>query len=388
MAEFRHILCNFEKTTFVFPKNNLNGKNIEFKSDIIFQETKETSVSNTNTEPYLEFYLKYESDFESKIQLEPILSLTSERFTVYPIKYQKIWKNYKDQQKLNWVVEEVDLSKDRSDWENLLSHNDRIFLMHILAFFASADGIVNANIKLNVIDVIKIKEAECAYGKQFDMENVHGEMYSLLIETFIGDHELKEKLFNSIRTMPSIKRITEWCKKWIDSDKPYSHKLFAFGCVEAIFFSGPFASIFWLKTRSGGVMPGLRKSNKFIAKDENKHVELATIIYSYLKNRIREQIVYEIITEAVEIEDEFINASLPCKMLGMNAELMSEYIRYCADRYLVQMNYKKYYNAINPFEFMNKIDTFSKGNFFETRNDAYSDSKIDNPRIFHLVDEF
>lgn len=387
MTEFRYFLLESDDVELmVLEDTPEKSQNETVFENIIFVEYVEGPQTIEVTEPYLPSYLKYASDFESdEIQLEPILSLNSERFTVYPIQYQKVWNNYKGQQKLNWVVEEVDLSKDRSDWEKKLSQKDRIFLMHILAFFASADGIVNANIKVNLIDVVKIKEAECAYGKQFDMENVHGEMYSLMIETFIGDDELKDKLINSIKTMPSIKKMLDWCKKWIDSDKPYSHKLFAFGIVESVFFSGPFASIFWLKARSGAIMPGLRKSNKFIAKDENKHVELATILYSYLKNRITATIAYEIITEAVEIADEFINASLPCRLLGMNADLMSEYIRYCADRYLVQMKYNKYYFASNPFEFMSKIDTYSKDNFFEGRNDAYTDSKIDNPRVFEIL---
>ncbi|AVL94903.1 ribonucleotide reductase small subunit [Moumouvirus australiensis] len=356
-------------------------------SNIVFLENNSVGESLPEDEDYMLSYNKYVNDFENdKIIPEPILSIASERYTVYPIVYNNVWKNYKDQLKINWVVEEVDLSKDVSDWNNSLSENDRIFIMHVLAFFASADGIVNANIKENLIDVVKIKEAECAYGKQFEMENAHGEMYSLMLDTFIKDDILKEKLIKAIKTMPSIKKKADWCNKWIKSDKTYAHKLVAFAIVEGVFFSGSFASIFWLKTRQGNVMPGLIKSNKFIARDENKHVELASILFSLLKNKLKESVVYEIIDEAIQIEDEFINDSLPCRLLGMNSELMSQYIKYVADRLLVQLGYRKKYFVENPFEYMKKIDVFVKANFFEERNDAYSDAKIDNPRIFTILE--
>lgn len=362
-------------------KSMLIGNNIKFIESI------DEFIGEEITEPYLPSYRLYGSDFiNSEIKMEPILSLKSERYTVYPIKYHTIWKNYKDQLKINWVVEEVDLSKDVAHWKTKLSANDRTFIMHVLAFFASADGIVNANIKQNLIDVVKIKEAECAYGKQFEMENAHGEMYSLMLDTFVKNEPLKNKLIDAIKTMPSIKKKASWCKKWIDSDKTYAHKLVAFSIVEGVFFSGSFASIFWLKTRSGSIMPGLRKSNKFIARDENKHVELACLLYSLLQNRLKESVVYEIIDEAIQIEEEFINDSLPCKLIGMNSELMTVYIKYVADRLLVQLGYQKKYNVDNPFEYMKKIDTFCKDNFFESRNDSYSDSKIDNPRIFKILD--
>jgi ribonucleotide reductase beta subunit family protein with ferritin-like domain len=356
-------------------------------NDMGFIEDDEVD-DNVDTEPYLDAYHKYAEEFQdTSIKSEPILSEKSSQYTLYPIKYRSIYDNYKCQQKQNWVVEEIDLSVDIIHWDTLLNHNDRKFIMHVLAFFAAADGIVNANIKENLIDVVKIKEGECAYGKQFDMENVHGEMYSLLIDTFIKEGILKKKLINAIRTMPAVKKKATWCKKWIDSDKTYAHKLIAFSIVEAVFFSGSFASIFWLKTRPGSIMPGLRKSNKFIARDEGLHVELACKLYQLLTNRLKEDVVHEMMREAVLIEDEFINASLPCRLLGMNADLMSQYIKYVVDRLLIQLGYNKMYNVENPFEYMKKIDTFSKDNFFETRNDAYTDSKIDNPRVFKILDE-
>jgi len=368
----------------------IHTENIEEVSyeDIIFESN---FINNIDPVPdsYLESYNKYASDFsDSNIKQEPILSSKNSRDTVYPIQYNVVWENYKTQQKLHWVAEEIDLSKDIVHWKTHLSNHDRKFIMHVLAFFAASDGIVNANIKKNLIDAVQIKEAECAYGVQFAMENIHGEMYSIMLDTFVNDSVLKNKLIDSIRTMPTIKKKALWCKKWIDCDKTYAHKLCAFAIVEGVFFSGSFASIFWLKTRPGSIMPGLIKSNKFIARDEATHVELACILYGLLQNRLKESVVYEIIEEAILIEEEFINSSLPCKLLGMNADLMSQYIKYTADRLLVQLGYNKKYNVVNPFEYMKKIDTFVKDNFFEKRNDAYSNAKIHNPRIFVFLEKF
>ena len=353
------------------------------------QDNEKTIEMLAETNPYLSAYLKHVSDFEDpNIKWEPILSTTSSRYTVYPIIYQEVWENYKDQLKLNWVVEEIDLSKDVVDWINALSKEDRTFIMHVLAFFAAADGIVNDNVGDDGLSSeLQIKEGKCAYAKQVEMENTHGEMYSLLIDTLIKNPTLKDKLINSIKTMPSIKRKAEWAIKWKNNDTTFAHKLVANAIIEAIFFSGSFASIFWLKTRHGSIMRGLIKSNKFIARDENKHVELACILYSLLKNKLKESIVQNMINDAIIIEDEFINNGLPGKLIGMNAKLMSQYIRYCGDRLLRQLGYKKLYNVTNPFEFMNKIGVFSKDNFFEERNDAYTDSKIDNERTFKLLSD-
>lgn len=354
--------------------------------DFTFIEEKEEDV-NYDLEEYLIAYRKYKDDFNGDIVHEPILSEASSQYTSFPINFPTIYENYKRQLKINWVVEEVDLSKDVANWSKL-SKDEKYFIMHILAFFAASDGIVNENIKVNMVDLIKIKEGEMAYGKQFEMENVHGIMYSLMLDTFIKNPVLKNKLINSIKTMSCIKKKAAWCKKWISSDKTFAHKLVAFTIVEGVFFSGAFASIFWLKTKMGSVMPGLRKSNKFIARDEYLHVELACLIKELLKNNLKQSVVYEIIEEAVLIEDEFINSSLPCRLLGINSDLMSQYIRYVADRLLVQLGYVKKYQATNPFEFMEKIDTYVKDNFFEGRNDSYSDAKIDNPRIFDTSASF
>jgi len=372
--------------------NLIGKKSFSVDSDIVFLGSDSDPIAAelpTHPESYLQAYEAHKADFHSAtFKPEPILSESSSRYTVYPVQYKSIWDNYKTQQKLNWVVEEVDLSRDIEHWENKLSSADRTFLLHVLAFFSAFDGIVDENLSKNLISMIKIKEAEMAYGKQFDMENVHGEMYSLMLDTFVKDPVLKDKLINSIRTIPCVKKKADWCKTWIHSDKTFAHKLVAFAIVEGIFFSGSFASIFWLKTRPGALMPGLRKSNRFISRDENLHVELACLIYAMLENKLNKSVVYDMIEEAVNLEDEFINSSLPCRLLGMNAKSMSQYIRYVADRLLVQLGYPKKYDATNPFEFMKKIDALHKSNFFEQRNDNYSDGKIDNPRIFKIVPKF
>uniref|UniRef100_A0A6C0C8E7 Uncharacterized protein n=1 Tax=viral metagenome TaxID=1070528 RepID=A0A6C0C8E7_9ZZZZ len=357
--------------------------------DMLFIPESEIIEEKDNEDEYMPSYKKYSAEFISSIiKQEPILSSKSSQDTVYPIKYKSVWDNYKLQQRLHWVAEEIDMSKDIVHWETELSNHDKKFIMHVLAFFAASDGIVNANIKKNLIDAVKIKEAECAYGIQFAMENIHGEAYSMMLDMFVKDDALKDNLVNSVRTMPAIKKKAEWCKKWIDSDKTYAHKLVAFAIVEGVFFSGSFASIFWLKTRPGSIMPGLIKSNKFIARDEAQHVELACMLYALLNNKLKESVVYEILEEAITHEEEFIISSLPCKLLGMNSKLMSQYIKYTADRLLVQLGYNKKYNVSQPFEYMKKIDTFVKSNFFEERNDAYSNAKINNKREFVFLKKF
>lgn len=374
-------------------KSRINVENqIEYLKNVLnmsINSVKPKPVENINiTEPYLPNYHKYRDDFLGEIQLEPILSLNSEKYTFYPIEYPAIYKNYKSQVAANWGVHEIDLANDKLDWENNLENDERLFIMYVLAFFNSFDGIVNANLKQNVIDVVKIKEAEAAYGKQYEMEIVHAETYSLLLDTFVNDNDLKDILINAIETMPAIKKKAEWCKKWIDSDKTYAHKIIAFAIVEGIFFSGSFASIYWLKSKHGKIMKGLRKANRYIARDENLHVILACKLYALLNNKLKESVVYEIMDEAIKHEIEFINDSLPCRLLGMNAELMSNYIMYCADRLLVQLGYSKKYNKKISLDFMGKIDVHCKQNFFEERNDSYSDAKIDNTNEFVILDDF
>lgn len=356
---------------------------------IKFEEYKEPEMTLEESEPYLKTYQKYRDDFEdSVIKLEPILSKKSFRYTVLPIIYHDIYDNYEKQQELHWTVNEIDLETDVEHWANKLSKNDRTFLMHVLAFFASADGIVNANIRENIIEHLTIKEAECAYGKQFDMENTHAVMYSLMIETFIKNPKLKNNLINSIKTMPEMRKKAEWCEKWIKSDKPIAHKMFAFAIVEGIFFSGSFASIFWLKTRDDNLMPGLRNSNTFIARDECQHVILTQLIFSHFKNRLKQSVVEQMIREAVEIEDEFINSALKCRLIGMNSKLMSQYIKYVSDDLLLQFGYKKIFNATNPFEFMIRIGQYLKDNFFEKRGLTYAHANIGKKKTFSTTADF
>ena len=355
-----------------------------------FDNEAEALTDNAEVDDYVEFYHKYRNDFTdpNNIKDEPILSSKSERYTVFPIQYPTIWKNYKTQIKANWIVEEVDLAKDIVDWEKKLSHGDRNFLMHVLAFFAASDGIVVTNLEERFTNDIKIREAKCAYGRQIDMENIHAEMYALMLDTFVKNPVLNHKLINAIKTMDCIKQKAKWCEKWIDSDRTFAHRVVAFAVVEGVFFSGSFAAIFWLKTRPGNVMPGLIKSNMFIARDEGLHMELACALYKLLNNKLKEKVIHEIFEEAVEIEEEFINTALPCKLLGMNSLLMSQYIRYVADRLMVQLGYNKKYFVENPFEYMAKIDVDNKANFFEERNDSYADANVGNKREFSLSVDF
>jgi ribonucleoside-diphosphate reductase subunit M2 len=340
----------------------------------------------TDEDLYLISYNKYANDFMDSIKREPILEEENERFTILPIdnRYKKIWDNYKIQQANYWVAEEVDLSKDLVDWEKL-GDDERFFIESILAFFAASDGIVNLNLTKRFSNDIKIKEAQCAYDFQKQIENIHGEMYSLLLESYIKDETKKTKLINSFQTIPCIKRKGEWALKWIDSDKTFAHRVVAFAVVEGIFFSGSFASIFWLKNRS--IMPGLIQSNKFISRDEGLHTDFACLLFEYLVNRLKQSVVYEIVKEAVNIEKEFINDSLPCRLLGINSTLMSQYIEYVADRLLVQLNYNKLYNATNPLDYMETINMENKDNFFEKRPTEYSNSKINNNQVFKILSD-
>jgi ribonucleoside-diphosphate reductase subunit M2 len=273
-----------------------------------------------------------------------------------------------------WTVEELDLSKDHNDWEKL-NENERYFIEHILAFFAASDGIVNENLVERFCKDIQVPEAKCFYGFQIAIENIHSETYSLLIDTLVKDQEKKNKLFNAIETIPSVKRKAEWAIKWIQDDTSnYATRLIAFAAVEGIFFSGAFCSIFWLKKR--GLMPGLTCSNELISRDEGLHTEFAILIYSLLQNKLDKNVVTKIIEEAVIIEKEFITESIPCKLIGMNADMMIEYIEFVADRLLVQLGNQKLFNSKNPFNFMDMISMEGKTNFFEKRVTEYSKAGV------------
>jgi len=323
----------------------------------------------------------------SKNSNEILLAPDDNRFVMFPIKYDDIWKMYKKQMDCFWRAEELDLTKDITHWESL-NADEKYFISMILAFFAASDGIVLENLASRFMNDVQVSEARAFYGFQIMMENVHSESYSLLIETYIKDKEEKSKLFNAISNYPCIKKKSDWAQKWIhDNRSSFATRLVAFACVEGIFFSGAFCSIFWLKKR--GLMPGLTFSNELISRDEALHCEFAVLLYSKLIKKIDKARIYEIIKEAVEIETEFICQALPCKLIGMNSDLMTQYIKFVADRLAVQLGYKKIYNVSNPFDFMELISLESKTNFFEKRNDSYAlANKEITDNVFTLSDDF
>jgi len=294
---------------------------------------------------------------------------------------------YKKQVDCFWRAEEIDLTKDLGNWESL-NADERFFISMILAFFAASDGIVLENLASRFMNEVQVSEARAFYGFQIAMENIHSQTYSLLIETYIKDNEEKHKLFNAIENFPCIKKKSDWAQKWIrDNRSSFATRLIAFACVEGIFFSGAFCSIYWLKKR--GLMPGLTFSNELISRDEALHCEFAVLLYSKLMKKVDKSRVYEIIKEAVEIETEFICDALPCRLIGMNSELMTQYIQFMADRLCVQLGYKKIYNASNPFDFMELISLEGKTNFFERRNDSYAlSNKTITEDTFNLSEDF
>ena len=321
---------------------------------------------------------------------EKILSKENHSYTLFPIKYKELFKLYKKAVASFWTVEEIDLSKDMNDW-NKLKKDEQHFIKNILAFFAGSDGIVLENLGVRFMNEIQIQEASCFYGFQIAMENIHSEMYSLLIDTYIKDSQEKDKLFNAIDTIPSVGKKAKWAIKWIqDSNSSFAKRVVAFAVVEGVFFSGSFCSIFWLKKR--GLMPGLTSSNELISRDEGMHTDFAVAIYSLLENKLDFDIIKEIISEAVNIEKEFITDSIPCRLIGMNSDLMGEYIEFVADRLAVQLGYDKIYNSKNPFDFMEMISLEGKTNFFEKRVMDYSKANITsestNNFTFSLDDDF
>jgi ribonucleotide reductase beta subunit family protein with ferritin-like domain len=306
----------------------------------------------------------------SKNSTEILLKENNSRYVMFPLQDEEIWSMYKKQVECFWRAEEIDLSKDLSDW-NSLNNDERFFISMILAFFAASDGIVLENLAMRFMTEVQLSEARAFYGFQIAMENIHSEVYSLLIDTYINDREEKTKLFSAIDNFPCIKKKADWAIKWINDTKSnFAIRLVAFACVEGIFFSGAFCSIYWLKKR--GLMPGLTFSNELISRDEALHTEFAVLLYNKLTKKIQKNKFYEIIKEAVEIEKEFICEALPCRLIGMNSKLMSEYIEFVADRLCLQLGYDKIYNSSNPFDFMDMISIEGKTNFFEKRVGEYA----------------
>jgi len=311
---------------------------------------------------------------------EPILVENKNRFVLFPIQNADIWEMYKQAEASFWTAEEIDLSADLRDWEKL-NDGERHFVSHILAFFAASDGIVNENLAENFLKEVQLPEAKCFYGFQIMMENIHSETYSLLIDTYIKDPVEKDRLFHALDTIDCVKKKGEWALKWINSDS-FVERIVAFAAVEGIFFSGSFCSIFWLKKR--GLMPGLSFSNQLISRDEGLHCDFACLLYTrYLKNKLSQERIYEIILEAVTIEKEFITEALPVALIGMNAKLMSQYIEFVADFWLSELGYEKYFNAENPFDFMDLISLRGKTNFFENRVAEYQKAGVGSGKDSH-----
>jgi ribonucleotide reductase beta subunit family protein with ferritin-like domain len=323
----------------------------------------------------------------SRTNNESILTPDDNRFVMFPIQHQDIWEMYKKQVDCFWRAEEIDLSKDVSHWESL-NADEKFFISRILAFFAGSDGIVLENLGSRFMKDVQISEARAFYGFQIAMENIHSETYSILIDTYIKNKIEKDSLFNAIENYPCIKKKADWAQKWINDNRSgFATRLIAFACVEGIFFSGAFCSIYWLKKR--GLMPGLTFSNELISRDEALHTEFAVLLYSKLNNKLKKSKVYEIIKDAVEIETEFICDALPCRLIGMNSSLMTQYIQFVADRLCVQLGYDKIYNVTNSFDFMELISLEGKTNFFERRVGEYGlANKTKSEDIFEFTDDF
>ena len=311
----------------------------------------------------------------AEIKNEPILKENNNRFVLFPIEHDDIWSYYKKAEASFWTAEEIDLGQDLKDWDTLTG-DERHFIKHVLAFFAASDGIVNENLAENFVSEVQYTEAKFFYGFQVAIENIHSETYSLLIDTYVKDVKEKDALFNALDTMDCVKKKADWALRWIDEGN-FAERLVAFAAVEGIFFSGSFCSIFWLKKR--GLMPGLTFSNELISRDEGLHCDFACLLYNnHLVNKLSNEAIQTIIVDAVTIEKEFVTDALPVRLIGMNAELMCQYIEFVADRLLMELNCSKIYHATNPFDFMEMISLQGKTNFFEKRVGEYQKAGVLN----------
>jgi ribonucleoside-diphosphate reductase beta chain len=306
--------------------------------------------------------------------IEPILRPNKNRFVIFPIQHNDIWDWYKKQEASFWTAEEIDLEQDVIDWDNKLSQDEKYFIKHILAFFAASDGIVNENLAENFVSEVQYTEAKFYYGFQLMMENIHSEVYSLLIDTYIRNENEKDELFRAIEIFPAIKKKADWALKWVESDS-FAERLIAFSAVEGIFFSGSFCSIFWMKKR--GLLPGLTFSNELINRDEGLHADFAVYLHeNHIENKVPKERITEILVDALNIEREFITESLPVSLIGMNSKLMTQYLEFVTDRLLLEYGCEKVYNATNPFDFMEMISLEGKTNFFEKRVSEYQKAGV------------
>ena len=316
-------------------------------------------------------------------KMEKILVENPNRFVIFPIKYNDIWEYYKMHQAAFWTAEEIDLSGDLRDWENL-SENEQYFVKNILSFFAASDGIVNENLAENFYREVQYPEAKFFYGIQLAMENIHSLMYSLLIDTYVSNEDEKNKCFTALDNLPAVQKKAKWALDWIENAS-FQERLVAFAAVEGIFFSGSFCSIFWLKSR--GIMQGLCNANALIFKDENLHCDFAIhLLNNHIENKPSEKRIKEIILSALEIEKEFITESLPVSLIGMNSNLMKQYLEFVVDGLLVKFGCKKQFNVEQPFKFMEQIAVETKGNFFESRTVEYQKAKLNETLSF--TDDF
>jgi ribonucleoside-diphosphate reductase beta chain len=323
---------------------------------------------------------------------EPLLRNNPNKFVLNKHVNKQIWQMYKAAQASFWTAEEIDLGSDLVDWDQRLNDNERYFISRVLAFFAASDGIVNENLAQRFMGEVQLPEVRAFYGFQIAMENIHSETYAQLIETYIKDEAEQRRLFSAIETIPTIAKKANWALKWITNSQSFAERLVAFAAVEGIFFSGSFCAIFWLKKR--GLMAGLTFSNELISRDEGLHCDFACLLYSMIEARLSEERIYEIICDAVEYEKEFVSSSLPVNLIGMNAELMKQYIEFCADRLIYALGYDKKYNAVNPFDWMELISLQGKTNFFEKRVAEYQragvavQTRTDDDHLFVLDADF
>lgn len=320
---------------------------------------------------------------------EMVLHDNPGRFVIFPIQHPDIWKYYKNAESSFWTAEEIDLSKDMDDYAKL-TNDEKHFVENVLAFFAASDGIVNENLVERFCSEVQLAEARCFYGFQIMMENIHSETYSLLIDTYIKDSKKKDHLLNAIDTIPAVKKKADWAMNWISNKTaPFAMRVLAFAAVEGIFFSGAFSAIFWLKKR--GLMPGLTFSNELISRDEGLHTDFAVLLHHKLKRKLPQEIAHSILREAYEIETEFITDSLPCRLIGMNSDLMKQYIRFVTDHLLESLGYEKIWNEENPFDFMENISLKGKTNFFEKRVPEYKKARVGNSaeeNQYEITDDF